>query len=945
MRFLIFAIFYVTVFQLGAQETITATTGEQRLKSESKKNSTWLKSPFRHYEVKNVGPTVFSGRVVDVDVNPDNPAEFYVAYASGGLWYTNNNGTTFEPKFDKEAVITIGDIAVNWNNGDIWIGTGEVNSSRSSYAGIGMYYSNDGGENWQYKGLEESHHIGRVLIDQNDTDIIYVAVLGHLYSENEERGIYKTANKGKTWEKVLFVNDNTGGIDLIQNPKEPGILYAAMWERSRKAWNFVESGNGSGIYRSKDYGETWKLITGKLSGFPNDENTGRIGLSLSFIENEPVLYALLDNQNRRPEKEKEEGLSKGQLRDMSKAEFLTIDTNQLETYLRDNGFPKKYTAQSIFEDISNDKYAVIDLVEYLEDANSLLFDTPVIGAEVYVYNEGIFEWTRTTKEYFDGLYNSYGYYFGQIKSEKNNPEVIYIMGVPILKSIDGGQTWKSVNGENVHVDHHALWINQENPNHIINGNDGGINISYDKGETWIKCNSPEVGQFYTVNVDDQEPYNIYGGTQDNGVWKGNHDYKKGVRWQMTGDYPYDMIMGGDGMQIQIDNRDNTTYTGFQFGHYFKISEDDRTYITPKHELGERPYRWNWQSPILLSSHNQDIVYMGANKLLRSMDRGKNFTAISPDLTGGGRKGDVAYGTLTSISESKLKFGLIYTGSDDGLVFRTKDGGVTWENIGNGLPENMWVSRVVASEHNDSTVYISLNGYRWDNWEAMLFKSTDFGNSWTSLSHSLPMECINVVKEDPKDSKILYVGTDHGLYVSLDNGNNFYPFAEDLPRVAIHDLAVQNREDHLVIATHGRSIYIADIKPLRNLSMNESIELLDFPEIRYSQNWGTRRNIYSDYLKPEYEVVLYSNVEKSVTCRIESMDGRLLHKYDLNFKRGICTYPLELFVTDNVKHYEKKYLNKEILEPQDDGKRYLRKGEYLFKISNSDAKIEKTFLID
>ncbi|HNI42995.1 MAG TPA: hypothetical protein PK272_10015, partial [Methanoregulaceae archaeon] len=355
---------------------------------------------------------------------------------------------------------------------------------------------------------------------------------------------------------------------------------------------------------------------------------------------------------------------------------------------------------------------------------------------------------KTHKGYLEQVYFSYGYYFGQIRVSPQNPEKLYTFGVPVLRSDDGGKSWKPINGDNVHGDHHALWLDSNREGHLILGNDGGINISYDDGEHWIKCNTPAVGQFYGIAVDMAKPYRVYGGMQDNGVWMGPSNYEPSTEWHDSGQYPYKSILGGDGMQVAVDTRDNeTVYTGFQFGNYFRVNTKTgrRDYITPKHDLGEAPLRWNWQAPIHLSVHNQDILYMGSNKLHRSLNQGETFEVISGDLTKGGKKGDIPYGTLTTIHESPMKFGLIYTGSDDGLVFVTKDGGGAWQQISATLPENMWISRVQASKFKESRVYVALNGYRWDNFESMLYVSEDYGSHWRRIGIRLPPEPINIVK--------------------------------------------------------------------------------------------------------------------------------------------------------------------------------------------------------
>ena len=938
---IVFCFLFTNLSEISSQNQPPSSSAAERISSAKTKLADSEKSLFAGIKAENIGPTVQSGRVVDLEVNPVNPHEYFVAYASGGLWKTMNNGASFEPLFDQEMVMTIGDFDVNWETKEIWLGTGEVNSSRSSYAGVGIYYSPDEGKTWSHKGLDDSHHIGKVIIDPSDKNTVYVAALGHLYSSNEERGVFKSTDKGASWTKQLFVSENTGVVDMIMDPKDSKILYAAAWERTRRAWDFTESGAESGIYKSTDGGSNWNKVNEAKSGFPYNEGTGRIGLSMTYNGTSPILYALLDNYNRRPaEKKTSEKLGKDDFKTMLSADFQKMDDEKLESFLRDNGFPDKYSASEVKSRVKSGTAKVADIAYFLEDANRLLFDTPVNGAELYRSEDGGKTWKKTHTDYLDRVYNSYGYYFGLVRVAPSNPDIVYIAGVPILKSEDGGKTFANMNRENVHADHHALWINPENPNHIVNGNDGGINVSYDGGENYFKCNSPSVGQFYSIAVDNAKPYNVYGGLQDNGVWVGSHQYNQNVGWHQSGHYPYKSIMGGDGMQIAIDNRDNNTvYTGFQFGNYFRIdlTTEDRQYVTPKHELGDRPYRWNWQAPVLLSPHNQDIFYMGANKLLRSFNQGEDFTAISPDLTRGGRKGDVAYGTLTSFSESKFKFGMIYTGSDDGMVYRTDNGGADWIDLTAGLPGEFWVSRVEASSHDENTVYLTMNGYRWDDFAPYAYKSTNKGKTWTSISGTLPQEPINVIKEDPQHANILYVGTDHGTYISRDYGANFSLLSSEIPLTAVHDLKVQARENHLLIGTHGRSIYKIDLQPI--YSVNEAGSSLVTRETimrRASRSWGNK-NWMRKFNEPEQSIFIFSENGGKATVNLMTMDDQLLKSVNVDLKKGY-NYHIDDFSIDNKKEkvLRKFSGNSAKMEARENGKIYLGAGEYKYVIENNGA---------
>jgi photosystem II stability/assembly factor-like uncharacterized protein len=943
-------VFILLTFQSWAQlprkDYPTYTPAKQRLDGFEKRKEIIENSVVNEIKFRNVGPTVMSGRVTDIDANPADPSHFYVAYASGGLWYTESNGTAFKPLFDNEAVMTLGDIAVNWKDNIIWAGTGENNSSRSSYSGVGMYKSTDSGKTWQHIGLEETHHIGRIILHPTDPNIVWVAALGHLYSSNTERGVYKTIDGGKTWKQVLENGSRTGAIDLIIDPTDPNILYTSAWERSRNSWDFQESGVNSGIYKSTDGGDTWKLMTIEKSGFPTGNGVGRIGLAQYKKDGKDILYAILDNQDRRAKdkKTKKEGLTKDQLKAMSKDDFLKLEEKTIKGFLSKNRFPKKYNVKKVIEMVKNDEIKPIALAEYLEDANSQLFDTPVKGLEIYQSTDGGKTWKRTHEGYIDNVFNSYGYYFGQIRVSPHNPKKLYIMGVPILRSEDGGATWENINGDNVHVDHHALWLNPNRDKHIINGNDGGVNISYDDGKTWVKCNSPAVGQFYTVNYDMAKPYNIYGGFQDNGVWVGSSNYRAGTRWHSTGEYPYKGLLGGDGMQVAIDSRDNNTvYTGFQFGHYYRINKrtGERTYVRPQHELGERPLRFNWQSPIHLSKHNQDILYVGANKVFRSFNKGEDLKVISGDLTLGGKKGDVPFGTLSTIHESDLKFGLLYVGSDDGLVHVSKDGGNKWDNISNGLPTGYWVSRVQASMHDEATVYVTLNGYRLDDFGAFLYVSKDYGQTWKRLGTLLPHEPINVVREDPKNANILYIGTDHGLYVSINQGITFMGMTNNLPAVSVHDLVIHPRENDLIVGTHGRSVYIANVEHLQQMTeelIAKDLTVFKIRTVGYRSSWGSIRNVYSKPYEPKRTIAFYSKNAEQVTIKVIYNDI-VIKEIKADAVQGLNYVDYDLTVDKNISKYEKALSSddkKVKIEKADNGKRYIQKGKYTIEVTAKDT---------
>jgi photosystem II stability/assembly factor-like uncharacterized protein len=817
---LLFPTLLLVTFLSKAQ--MAPTPAADRLKGMQQRQALERRSTINSVKFRNIGPSVMSGRVVDLEANPQDPTEFYVAYATGGLWHTTNNGQSFTSIFDSADVIVLGDIAVNWKSRTIWVGTGEVNSSRSSYAGIGMYKSTNNGKTWQYLGLPESHHIGKVQLHPTDEHTAWVAVLGHLYSPNRERGVYKTTDGGKTWKQTLAVDDNTGVVDLDINPQNPSEVYAAAWYRTRRAWNFEESGKTSGIYKSTDGGNTWTLLTKEGAGFPTGDHVGRIGLAV-YPKNPQIVYAILDNQKARPDTAKKDTAvyALDELKNLTIEEFAQLNESKLDTLLKRNRLSQKYSAKAVKELVASNKLKPTSLYDYLY-VNTGFEGTP-IGCEIYRSDNGGQSW-RKTNEREVPIFFTYGYYFAKIYVSPYNENKVYALGFSSQVSTDGGKTWKNMDKANVHADHHALWVNPQRDSHLINGNDGGVNITYDDGANWFKANTPPVGQYYAVAVDNAKPYNVYGGLQDNGVWYLPSETPRN-RFAGSGlgldDETVRILGGGDGMQVQADLRDNATiYYGSQFGNYSRtnrLNREQTRRITPRHELGEKPLRFNWQAPILLSAHNNDIVYFGSNKFHRSFNQGDTMIALTPDLTTGGKPGDVPYGTLTAISESPVRFGLLYTGTDDGHIHVSKDAGATWNLISSGgkkgtvMARGLWVSRLTASKYKEGRVYTSLNGYRNDDFAPYLYVSEDYGTTWSKVGSDLPAEPINVVKEDPKNENILYVGTDGGLYVSFNRGQSFMMWNAGLPKsIPVHDIAIQERDNEIVLGTHGRSIFVAKL---------------------------------------------------------------------------------------------------------------------------------------
>lgn len=727
--------------------------------------SEFLKDWLKAITYRSVGPTRPSGRFVDFAVSSQDSYVFYAATATGSLWKTTNNGQSFEPIFDHEAVFSLGAVACSpQDHNVIWVGTGEANNSRSTYWGDGVYKSVDGGKSWKNMGLRDSHHIGRIVIHPLNPAIVYLAAIGHLYSENQERGLYKTSDCGQTWQKVLDVTIDgrqIGVIDVAIDPVNPETIYAATYDRLRKPWTYMLAGPGSGIYKSADGGKTWKKLSQGLPG----GILGRIGLAV-YPRNPKIVYACIENANK-PGMRAEERWK-----------------------------------------------------EILEGKSS----RGMIDGEVYRSDDGGETWRKISPEK-QSIGGAPGYYYGRIIVDPNDENHVYVLSVGVYETRDSGKTWNP-RAFNFGGDNHALWIDPRDSRHMLLGFDHGMGITFDGGKTWYHPDNLPLGQFYAVDFDLSYPYNVAGGMQDNGSALGPSTKAGGspIRledWQTVG--------GGDGMYNVFDRKTNRyLYNESQFGAIQRIDllTGERKNIS--YQQKRRDLRWNWCAPILISPHNSDVIYHGANILLRSPYRGEYWEEISPDLTtndpaklptGKGGDGNIQYCTITTIDESPLEAGVLWVGTDDGNVWISRDAGKNWKRLNDKIPGNpgYWVSRVVASSHYAGTAYVSFTGYRQDDFRPFLYKTTDYGETWKSIASNLPPEPINVIREDHRNPDLLFVGTDLGVHVSLNGGNNWFKLKNNLPTQPVHDLKIHPRENDLIVATHGRSLFIADISPLEQMT--------------------------------------------------------------------------------------------------------------------------------
>jgi photosystem II stability/assembly factor-like uncharacterized protein len=750
--------------------------------------------PFDALHFRSIGPASMSGRISDLAVYEANPSIYYVGTAHGGVWKTTNNGTTFEAQFQDLGLMSIGAVAVSQNNPDlVWVGTGESNNRQSTSWGDGVYKSTDGGRTYTNAGLKTSRFINRIVIDPRNNDVVFVAATGSLWGPGGERGVYKTADGGRTWKQVLKVDDDTGANDLVMDATNNKVLYASTYQRRRTQCCMNGGGPGSGIWKSTDAGETWTRLKG---GIP-DEPLGRIGLDLSR-RRPNILYALIEGQAPLPG-----------------ARGASTGSGQAPAAPAAEEAPPGGGRSSISTGVNNQPTG--------------LYRSDDAGAT----------WRKVNNA------NPRPMYFSQIRVDPNDPDIIIYGGVDLHMSTDGGKTVNTTAAPKIHSDHHAIWINPANSNHVLIGNDGGLAVSWDQAKTWNFLPNLPVGLFYHVSVDMATPYTICGGMQDNYSWCGPSAVRgtagiAGFTWQT--------MQGGDGFVVLQDPTEfRTAFSESQDGNMVRIDRvtGETISIRPQSNVGEPPIRWNWDTPLVMSPHDPKIIYAAGNKVFRSSNRGLNWETVGTDLTSNANREDIvtmgvkgsdvriakndgiqAWPTIISFAESSKRTGIIYAGTDDGIVQVTRDGGRSWSNVSDripGLPKGIWVSEVVPSRFDEGTVYATFDGHRLNDFETYIYVSKDFGQTWQSASANLKGEVVKTLTEDLKNPDVLYIGTETGLFVSTDRARSWVRIRANLPTVRVDEITLHPRDNAMILATHGRAIWILDhLEPIQEYAAAQAV---------------------------------------------------------------------------------------------------------------------------
>ena len=746
------------------------------------------------FQYRELGPARQGGRILRIEVPEQEPYTFYVVVATGGLWKTVNNGTTFEEIFLQQNTPAIGDMAIAPSDPNIlYVGTGTAASGRISLRGDGVYKSTDAGKTWKHMGLEKTIHIGRIAVHPRDPDIVYVAAVGFHFTDNPDRGLYKSVDGGQTWDRVHFISDKVGFVEVVLDPTDGDTVYTASYDKHRVPWQFWESGPLTAIYKSTDAGANWTKLT---QGLPTGD-LGRVGIAI-YPKDTNIVYASIENGNTRPPTEAEAAAARRRGRE-----------------------PEERG----------------------------------LGRQIYRSDDAGQTWTKMNP---DKHVMTGGKWYGIIYVDPNNPDVIYAPSTPLLRSEDGGKTWGRVGLVNiaprVHVDHHAIWIDPENSNHVLLGCDGGLSVTWDFGKTWDFFENLPIAQYYAVGVDMEDPYNIYGGLQDNGSVKIASNSIYGAITAAD----YTSVGGGDGMYNLVDPNDGRwLYNESQFGALMRTNQKtgERRSIRPRPAEGDPAYRFNWTAPILISPHNSHVIYMGAQKLLRSLDQGDNWQEISPDLTTNDpekQEGNIEHCMLTSISESPLRPGNIWITTDDGKVQLTKNGGGSWEDLTPalseaGVPEHYYARRVFASNFEAGKAYVVKTGFQYDDFTPFVYKTEDFGETWTSISSNLKPGTVQVIVEDRINPSLLFVGGEFEVQVSIDGGGHWASLKNNMPTNEVYDLLVHPRENDLVVATHGRGIFVTDITPLQEMNaelLQKDVHLFKVePKIQWAYKSG--KNVEGD----------------------------------------------------------------------------------------------------
>ncbi len=737
----------------------------------------------------SAGPLNIGGRISAVAINPDDQQNILAGAASGGVFRTNDQGQTWTAVFDDALSLSIGDIAISPSAPQIiYVGTGEANAGGGSitYDGFGIYRSDDGGNTWIHKGLENSGSIGRIAVNPSDPQTVFVAAMGRLFSKNEERGVFRSKDGGDTWEKVLYVSDSTGAIDVVINPQDPDIIYACLWERVRTPDKRVYGGLSSGIYRSLDGGDNWSLLSGGLPA--SSAYVGRIGIDISQSDPD-ILYAI---------------------------------------YADDIGY----------------------------------FDG------IYRSNDGGDNWIRTNDGSLTNVYSSYGWWFGRISIDPLNPNIAFVIGFDLYKTSNGGNSWNFVSS-NVHVDQHDIVQSPDNPGFAVLGNDGGIYLSYDNGNSWTHLENLPITQFNTCEVDNQHPERLYGGTQDNGT---NRTLYGGLNdWQN--------IYWGDGFYVLVDPLVNDyLYAEYQYGSFARSTNGGLSFTTALSGISDTD-RKNWNTPVVFDPSDPSVLYYGANRLYKSTNRAVSWSVISPDLSNGPGNYNQVYGTITCISVAASDNQYIYAGTDDGNVWRTADGGSHWSDISAGLPER-WVTRVAADPYDATVVYVCLSGYRYDSYQPHVFRSSDAGDNWQDISGNLPEAPVNDIIVDPALDSTLYIATDFGIYLSYDLGVNWNLLGTNLPNVPVTDLTLHESSRKLIAATYGRSMYTFSLDQLVSTGSQYGLE--------------AEHNI-NIYPNPSYDGKIFLNykpISDNASVIIFNVEGKRLAIFSLKKGESIHTLHLE-----------------------------------------------------
>lgn len=832
-----------------------------------------------------------TGKVIQVSKNPHNPFEMYVAVASSGVWYSNNNGNSFSPIFSSELPSDVSAMGIHWQSKSVWVTTSQ-----------GIFYTQDNGTKWhQTASLRLKNATNFVFISPSE---VFVSAMGD--EASSEKGVFRTTDQGKTWEQVF---GQVGVTQLIQTPNQPETLFLVAWDREISSSEMIVSGKKSGIYKSTDKGNTWTLLTGNNSGFLQ-HNVGKIALA---IHSQNTIYALVDNRNAFFQKKSSETI----FETLSSEDFLELEDQKLAIYIASHNLSEKYAPENLKEMVRSRATTPAGLAKYIGA------EAQVVGAEIYLSTNGGTSWVKQNEAPLENVFYNRGYAVASLSTNPKNEKELYLSGVPLLHSTDGGKNWNLLKDNPLDTEVFQLSVDERQMVYVTNY---GFFQSFDSGKTWATQSLPQSVKINTLSVGNPSDKTLYASAENAGVWR----FSAGA-WQQISSENGSFVMDSNGKYYIIK----------PFGSVLSWENGQWRKSVPPYAKDSKQ-RFAKNAPLIISPQNPSILYTGSNQLFQSLNQGKHWNTISNNLTNGDKSGNLPYGTISAIAESPFQFGLLYTGSDDGMIYTSQNGGVSWQMVYSSFPQPNSVACLVASKHQKERIYAVLRNQNEK--QALLFRSENAGKTWENIKANLPNENVNTLLEDDANEQLLYIGTENGIYVSFDRGEKWHIFQRNIPRTQVHSL-VLNPQTNVLYAGTSRGVFSANIAPLRELraAVRDQIfyPLKETYFMPFSTKWGNKTNAWEASLKPMLHFEAFASGTHLVKMKIMK-DGIVLNAVEFQTDYGFNYFPYDLTLTEEARLAHEKQKQRVLYKKASDGKYYLPRGIYQL-VFEGDLILEERFL--